>query len=282
MREIYELNNQLLIVSTDRISAFDVIMNQGIPEKGKALNTISHFWFDFTKDIITNHLITSDVNEYPAECEMYRDELRQRSMLVKKTAPIPIECIVRGYISGSGWNDYKESGAICGISLPLGLRESDKLPEVIFTPSTKAEIGVHDENIDEDAAVKIIGGEAFEFIKQKSIAVYKKCAEFALTKGMIIADTKMEFGYDENGNIILIDELLTPDSSRFWSVEKYQPGKAQDSFDKQYLRDYLIAINFNKQPPPPELPEEIILNTSKKYLEALELLASINILNEAD
>lgn len=282
VREVYELGENFLIVSTDRISAFDVIMDQGIPSKGKVLNTISNFWFNFTSDIISNHIIATDVSEYPETCLAYQKELAHRSMLVKKTKPFPIECIVRGYISGSGWADYQNSGEICGIKLPDGLVESDKLPEIIFTPSTKAEIGVHDENIDEKTVINLIGKDDFEFIKNKSIEVYKKCSDFASSKGIIIADTKMEFGIDENDNIILIDELLTPDSSRFWAVNKYQAGRAQDSFDKQYLRDYLISINFNRQPPPPHLPDTIIQNTSRKYLEALHLLTGLKIENETN
>ncbi|MGK9368942.1 phosphoribosylaminoimidazolesuccinocarboxamide synthase [Melioribacter sp. Ez-97] len=275
VRDIYDLGEYYLIVSTDRISAFDVIMNEGIPNKGKVLNLISAFWFDFTKDIVDNHLITINTDEYPQECRQYKDVLNGRSMLVKKAELIPLECIVRGYITGSGWNDYKKTGKICGIELPAGLVESEKLPEPIFTPSTKAEIGLHDENITEDEAVKIVGREAFEFMKNTSLELYKKAADYALSKGIIIADTKVEFGYYD-GKIILIDELLTPDSSRFWPLENYEKGKTQNSFDKQYVRNYLLSINFSKKPPAPPLPDDVILNTSKKYLEALNRLTGIS------
>lgn len=271
VRDIYDLGEYYLLVSSDRLSAFDVIMNEGIPNKGKVLNKISEFWFDYCKDIIENHIVSTDVNEYPSECENYKDELDGRSMLVKKAELVPLECIVRGYISGSGWKDYQKTGAICGIDLPEGLKESEKLPEVIFTPSTKAEIGDHDENISEEKAIEIVGKETYEFVKDTAIKVYKKAFEYAYEKGIIIADTKMEFGvYD--GRIILIDELLTPDSSRFWPKDKYEIGRAQDSYDKQYVRDYLLSINFNKQPPAPTLPDEVINNTSDKYEDALNQL----------
>lgn len=268
VRDVYEAGNYYLIVATDRLSAFDVIMNEGIPDKGKILNRISKFWFDFTKEIIPNHIISMNVDEYPSECLPYKAILRDRSMLVKKAELIPIECIVRGYITGSGLVDYQKTGMICGIELPEGLVESEKLPSPIFTPSTKAEIGLHDENITEQEAEKIIGKDAFNFIKNVTIKIYTKAAEFALKKGIIIADTKMEFGYYD-GKIILIDELLTPDSSRFWPLNEYEKGRSQNSFDKQYVRDYLLSIKFNKRPPAPSLPDEVILNTSKKYQEAL-------------
>ncbi len=271
VRDIYELGENLLIVSTDRISAFDVIMNQGIPFKGIVLTKISEFWFKFVEDIIPNHLITTNVDEFPSECKAYADELRGRSMLVKKTEVIPIESVVRGYITGSGMADYKATGSICGIKLPEGLVESEKLSEPIFTPATKEELGSHDQNISEEEAKKIVGADTIHFMKSKTIAIYKKAYEYALTKGIIIADTKMEFG-KYNDEIILIDELLTPDSSRFWPADKYQKGNVQESFDKQFLRNYLISINFNRQPPAPDLPEDIIMKTSEKYIEALERL----------
>lgn len=267
VRDVYDLGEYYLIVATDRLSAFDVIMNQGIPDKGKILTRISNFWFDHVKDIVENHLISTDVNDYPVVCQLYNSLIAGRSMLVKKAELIPIECIVRGYISGTGWNDYQKSGSICGIRLPNGLVESEKLPEPIFTPSTKAEVGVHDENINETQAIDIIGKEAYEFIKTTAVNVYKKASEFALTKEIIIADTKMEFGYYD-GRIILIDELLTPDSSRFWPMNEYEKGRAQNSYDKQYVRDYLLSINFNKRPPAPDLPQDVITNTAKKYEEA--------------
>ena len=277
VRDVYDLGNYYLIVSTDRLSAFDVIMNEGIPYKGKILNLISKFWFNYTKDIIPNHLISMNVDEYPAETEPYKEFLRDRSMLVKKAELIPIECIVRGYITGSGLIDYQKTGKICGIELPAGLVESEKLPEPIFTPSTKAEIGLHDENISGEEAAKIIGNNAYEFIKNVSLKIYSAAAEFALTKGIIIADTKMEFGYYD-GQIILIDELLTPDSSRFWPFDEYKKGETQNSFDKQYVRDYLLSIKFNKRPPAPPLPNDVILNTSRKYKEALLKLTGENLL----
>jgi phosphoribosylaminoimidazole-succinocarboxamide synthase len=268
VREIYDVGEHYLIVATDRISAFDVIMKQGIPYKGIVLNKISEFWFDFTNNIIQNHLITTDINKYPRKYKDYLSVLDSRSMLVNKTKVIPIECIVRGYITGSGWKDYKRTCMISGIKLSPRLVESEKLPEPIFTPSTKAEIGLHDENITSDRASNIIGAEIFNIIKESSLKIYNAAYDFALSKGIIIADTKFEFGI-YNGEIILIDEVLTPDSSRFWPNDKYQKGKAQESFDKQFVRDYLISIGFNKQPPPPELPEDVIRVTSEKYKEAL-------------
>ncbi|HMN48259.1 MAG TPA: phosphoribosylaminoimidazolesuccinocarboxamide synthase [Ignavibacteriaceae bacterium] len=271
VRDIYDLDEYYLIISTDRLSAFDVIMAQGIPYKGKVLTKISEFWFNYSKDIIKNHLVTTDVNKFPKECLEYADDLEGRSMLVKKAEVVPIESVVRGYITGSGWNDYKKTGEICGIKLPAGMVESEKFPEPIFTPATKAEIGLHDENISEEIAKQLVGKETIDFIKQKTIKIYKNAVEYALGKGIIIADTKMEFGKVGN-EIILIDELLTPDSSRFWPLDKYEKGKSQESFDKQFVRDYLVSIKFNKQPPPPLLPDEIIERTSQKYLEALEML----------
>ena len=266
VRDIYDVGEYYLIVSTDRLSAFDVIMAQGIPFKGKVLTKISEFWFNLTKDIIPNHLITTDVSKFPSECHQYKDDLEGRTMLVKKAEVIPIESIVRGYISGSGWNDYKQTGSISGIKLPAGLYESEKLPEPIFTPSTKAEIGTHDENISLDEAEKITDKETMSKIKDTALKIYKTVSEYALKKGIIIADTKMEFGVYKN-DMIIVDELLTPDSSRFWPVESYEKGRAQQSFDKQFVRDYLLSIKFNKQPPPPKLPEDIINKTSEKYLE---------------
>ncbi|MFZ1082688.1 MAG: phosphoribosylaminoimidazolesuccinocarboxamide synthase [Candidatus Kryptoniota bacterium] len=277
VRDIYELQSSLLFVATDRISAFDVVLPNGIPYKGKVLNQISNFWFGYTKTIINNHVILTDVSDYPAKCQPYADELAGRSMMVKKTKPLPVECIVRGYISGSGWIDYQRTMAICGISLPKGLRESERLPEPIFTPSTKAEVGVHDENISFDQTVNLIGKDLAEKVQHYTIEIYKAAAAYAETKGIIIADTKMEFGVDENGVLILIDELLTPDSSRFWDKSKYEVGKSQRSFDKQFVRDYLLELNWNKKPPAPELPDEIIRGTSEKYLQALKALTGIKL-----
>ena len=271
VRDIYEVGEFLLLVSTDRLSAFDVIMNQGIPYKGMVLTKISEFWFNYTKDIISNHLITTDLSKYPDECKPYVDTLKNRSMLIKKAKVVPIECIVRGYISGSGWKDYKNTGAISGISLPKGLQESEKFKDPIFTPSTKAEIGEHDENISAEEAMQIVDKETFNTVKQATINIYKKASDYALTKGIIIADTKFEFG-KVGGEIILVDEVLTPDSSRFWPLDKYEKGRGQESYDKQFVRDYLLSINFNKQPPPPPLPEDIIKKTSEKYLDIYKKL----------
>jgi phosphoribosylaminoimidazole-succinocarboxamide synthase len=276
VRDIYDLGDNLLIVSTDRISAYDVIMELGIPLKGFILTKISEFWFNMTRDIVENHLISTNVNDYPKICLEYKDVLKNRSMLVKKTKVIPIECVVRGFISGSAWADYLRTGEICAIKLPEGLKESQKLEQPIFTPATKEELGKHDENISEEKASKLISKDILNEIKELSIKIYKRAYEYALTKGIIIADTKMEFGIVDN-KIILIDELLTPDSSRFWDAKKYQVGKAQESFDKQFLRNYLNSINFNRQPPAPDLPEEIIIKTSKKYQQALEILTGKSI-----
>jgi len=276
VRDIYEVGDYLLLVSTDRISAFDVIMNQGIPYKGMVLTKISEFWFNFTKDIIPNHFITTDVNKYPAECKEYADVLNGRSMLIKKAKVVPIECIVRGYITGSGWKDYKRTGEISGIKLSEGLQESEKFPEPLFTPSTKAEIGEHDENISAEQAMQIVDQETFDAVKNATINIYKKASEYALTKGIIIADTKFEFG-KVNGEIILVDEVLTPDSSRFWPLDKYEKGRGQESFDKQFVRDYLISIKFNMQPPPPPLPEDIIRKTSEKYLDIYKKLTGASL-----
>lgn len=268
VRDVYEIGEYFLIVSTDRLSAFDVIMSQGIPDKGKVLTKISEFWFNETRNIVRNHVVTTVIDEFPEVCQKYRDQLQGRSMIVKKAKVIPIECIVRGYISGSGWNDYKKTGKISGIDLPNGLKESEKLPEPLFTPSTKAEIGTHDENISFDQAEKIIDKETLKEVKKAALDIYKTSSNLALKKGIIIADTKMEFGLID-GEVILVDELLTPDSSRFWPENNYKVGQAQQSYDKQFVRDYLLSINFNKQPPPPILPEDIIQKTRKKYLDVL-------------
>ena len=276
VRDIYEVGDYLILVSTDRLSAFDVIMKQGIPYKGTVLTKISEFWFNLTQDVISNHLITTDVNQYPEVCKEYAEDLKGRSMLVKKAKVVPIECIVRGYISGSGWKDYQATGKISGISLPEGLMESEKFNEPLFTPSTKAEIGKHDENISADQALNITDEETFNILNNKSLEVYNKVSEFALKKGIIIADTKMEFGMFKD-EIILVDELLTPDSSRFWPLDKYEKGRGQESFDKQFVRDYLLSIKFNKQPPAPDLPEEIIQKTSEKYLDIYKRLTGESI-----
>ncbi len=274
VRDIYDIGDSLVIVATDRLSAFDVVMPQGIPCKGIVLTQISRYWFDIMNDIVPNHLKTSHVKDFPKECQAYDGQLQGRSMLVARAKPLPIECIVRGYISGSGWNEYNESQSVCGIPLPAGLRESEKLPEPIFTPSTKAEIGTHDENISFDETVKLVGPEVAERIRDLSLAVYKRACSIAEGKGIIIADTKIEFGFSEDvhDNLLLIDELLTPDSSRFWPKDQYASGRPQVSFDKQYVRDYLISIKFNRRPPGPTLPDYVIETTSQKYLEALERL----------
>ena len=268
VRDIYDLGENLLMVATDRISAFDVVMPDPIPDKGVILTQISLYWFEIMKPIIANHVISADVDAYPSACRPYAETLRGRSMLVKKTEPLPIECVVRGYISGSGWKSYQESSSVCGITLAPGLQESDQLPEPIFTPSTKEELGAHDINIDFEETVQRIGKERATQVRDLSLAIYKKGAEMADKKNIIIADTKFEFGL-MGDDLILIDEVLTPDSSRFWPKETYRPGGAQQSFDKQYVRDHLISINYNRQPPGPRLPDDIIRNTRKKYLEAL-------------
>jgi len=273
VRDIYDLGDHLLMVATDRISAFDVVMPNPIPDKGKILTQISLFWFEIIKPILPNHVITANVDDYPDICRPYTEVLRDRSMLVKKAKPLPIECIVRGYISGSGWKDYQTSGGVCGIKLPGGLKESDKLPEPVFTPSTKADSGLHDINIDFEKTVEKIGKPLAEKVRTISLEIYNKGADLAYKKGIIIADTKFEFGL-LNDDLILIDELLTPDSSRFWPQPSYQPGGAQKSFDKQYLRDYLISINWNKKPPAPSLPQYVITNTRDKYQEAYHQLTN--------
>jgi phosphoribosylaminoimidazole-succinocarboxamide synthase len=271
VRDIYEVNEQLLIVATDRLSAFDVVLPQGIPMKGQVLTQISRFWFERMRDIIPNHLISTEVDDYPEACKPYLEALAGRSMLVRRAEPVPVECVVRGYLSGSAWNEYQATGEICGIKLPAGLSESQKLPEPIFTPATKAERGEHDQNISFQRAAVLVGVRVAEEMRAKSLQIYHRASILAEQKGILIADTKMEFGL-RGGELILIDELLTPDSSRFWPKEKYTPGQPQESFDKQYVRDYLLSIKWDKKPPAPDLPAEVILNTSQKYIDALERL----------
>jgi phosphoribosylaminoimidazole-succinocarboxamide synthase len=271
VRDLYSLNEQLLFVATDRISAFDYVLATGIPEKGRVLTQLSLFWFDFLKDVVKNHLVTASVDQYPAPLKKYADDLRGRSMLVTKAQMIDIECVARGYLSGSGWKEYQQTGAVCGIKLPVGLKESDKLPEPIFTPATKALSG-HDENISIEEMAKRTGKELAEKLRDLTLKIYKTAADYAAGHGIIIADTKFEFGQTSQG-LILADEVLTPDSSRFWPADKYQPGKAQESFDKQFVRDYLEAIKWNKQPPAPSLPDDVARKTSEKYIEAYRILA---------
>lgn len=271
VRDVYRLDgDRLLFVATDRISAFDYILATGIPHKGKVLTQISLFWFDYLKDVVPNHLITADVSHYPAEIHKYADQLRGRSMLVMSADMVPVECVVRGYISGSAWKEYKATGKVCGIDLPQDLRESDQLPAPIFTPSTKATSG-HDENIPFSEMVRLVGADLSEELRDLTLKIYKQAADYARTRGIIIADTKFEFGRTARG-ITLADEVLTPDSSRFWPADKYQPGRAQHSYDKQYVRDYLEEIRWNKQPPAPALPAEVARKTSDKYLEAYQQL----------
>ena len=269
VRDIYDIGDKLLIVATDRISAFDVVMPNPIPDKGKVLTQLSKIWFNLTQEIVPNHVISTEVDDFPKECQPYQGILRGRSMLVTKTDPLPVECVVRGYLSGSGWEEYKKTGEVCGISLPRGLLESAKLEEPIFTPATKAEMGLHDENITFEKMEKIVGRERAKRLKSFSLTIYKKARDFAEQRGILIADTKMEFGI-KDGKLLLIDELLTPDSSRFWPKDDYRPGGSQKSFDKQFLRDYLLSLKWDKSPPAPELPKEIIQKTREKYLEAYQ------------
>lgn len=272
VRDLYDLDNALLMVATDRISAFDVVMDDPITSKGVVLTQLSLFWFDFLKDILPNHLITAKVEEYPEECQPYAGDLDGRSMMVKKAKPLPVECIVRGYISGSFWQAYQRSTEVCGFSLPAGLQESEKLPETLFTPSTKAELGLHDENISIEKMRELVGDAETDRIKDVCVRLYDKAANYARQRGIIIADTKFELGWYD-GELILIDEVLTPDSSRFWPEDLYEIGRGQASFDKQFLRDYLLTLDWGKTPPPPKLPTEIIEKTRGRYLEALERLS---------
>jgi phosphoribosylaminoimidazole-succinocarboxamide synthase len=284
VRDIYEVGEDLLIVATDRISAFDYVLGSGIPDKGKVLTQLSAFWFERMGDLVPHHLIATDVAKMPAALHRYKDVLKGRSMLCRRTRPIPIECVARGYLSGSGWKEYQQSGSVCGVTLPRGLRESDRLPQPIFTPATKAESG-HDMNISEDEAARIVGRDLVTRLKQLTLEIYRRGCEHAESKGIIIADTKFEFGLApaspsrrsaegaEADEIVLIDEVLTPDSSRFWPRDQYRPGQGQPSFDKQYVRDYLEEIRWNKQPPVPSLPEAVVQKTREKYLEAFRRLS---------
>jgi len=269
VRDLYEVEDKLLMVATDRISAFDVVMSEPIPNKGAVLTRLSLFWFDYLRDIVPNHLISADPDDYPAVCAPYRDQLRGRSMLVKKAKPLPVECIVRGYISGSFWKAYLKNTTVCGFALPAGMQESQQLPEILFTPSTKAEQGMHDENISLERMSEIVGKAETEKIASVCIELYRKASDYARSKGIIIADTKFELGWYE-GELLLIDEVLTPDSSRFWPADDYQIGRGQASFDKQFLRDYLLTLDWPQTPPAPKLPDDIIAKTGVRYLEALE------------
>jgi len=293
VRDVYDLGDQLLIVTTDRISAFDYVLGSGIPDKGKVLTQLSGFWFEKMGELVPHHLVSMDPAEFPASARAHADILRGRTMLVRRTEPVPIECVARGYLSGSGWKEYQNTGSVCGVRLPAGLRESDRLPEPIFTPAMKAESG-HDENISEEEAGRLVGRELVARLKALTLEIYRRGAAHALTKGIIVADTKFEFGLapaspsrrsaagakaDRSANvigddeIILIDEVLTPDSSRFWPQSKYEPGRGQPSFDKQFVRDYLEEIRWNKQPPAPSLPDDVVRRTREKYVEAFNLIS---------
>jgi phosphoribosylaminoimidazole-succinocarboxamide synthase len=266
VRDVYAIDGKLLIVATDRISAFDYILASGIPQKGRVLTQLSIFWFDFLREVVPNHFLTADVSQYPAPLPAHADQLTGRSMLVKRARMVDIECVARGYISGSGWKEYQQHGTVCGIELPKGLRESDRLPEPIFTPATKAQSG-HDENVSFDTVVNLIGEDLAKRLRDLTLEIYHRAAEYALTRGIIIADTKFEFGFVDD-QLILGDEVLTPDSSRFWPADQYKPGGAQFSYDKQFVRDYLESIRWNKQPPAPGLPDEVAAKTSEKYQQA--------------
>ena len=273
VRDVYQIDDRLLIVATDRISAFDYVLGSGIPDKGKVLTQLSGFWFDRMGDLVPHHLMSMDVQTFPEPARRYAEQLRGRTMLVRKTDPVPIECVARGYLSGSGWKEYQQTGRVCGIALPSGLRESDRLPEPIFTPATKAETG-HDVNISEEEAGRLVGADLVSRLKTLTLEIYSRGVAHAESKGIIIADTKFEFGLAGSANeIVLIDEVLTPDSSRFWPRDQYEPGHGQPSFDKQYVRDYLEEIKWNKQPPVPSLPDDVIRRTREKYVEAFRLLS---------
>jgi phosphoribosylaminoimidazole-succinocarboxamide synthase len=271
VRDIYDLGDHYLIVASDRLSAFDVVLPTPIPNKGKVLTQMSEFWFEHLRDVVPNHLVSTRLDDFPAEVRRHREQVQGRSMLVRKATVFPIECVVRGYLAGSGLKDYQKSGAVCGVTLPPGLRESDRLPEPIFTPATKAEVGLHDENISEAEAARRIGVETIQRLKTLSLDIYRRAAEYAAKRGIIVCDTKFEFGLID-GRLSLVDEVLTPDSSRFWPADQYSPGKPQPSYDKQFVRDYLEQIGFNKQPPGPVLPEDVVRATSAKYVEAFTQL----------
>ena len=271
VRDVYDAGEHLILVATDRISAFDYVLGSGIPDKGRVLNQLSAFWFGRTGHIITNHLVSASIADYPASARPYAAQLDGRSMLTRKTTPLPVECVARGYLSGSGWKDYRATGEVCGIPLPKGLRESDRLPEPVFTPATKAESG-HDENISEEAAARVVGADLLARLKSLTLQLYAHGVAHAESKGIILADTKFEFGLTGTGELLLIDEMMTPDSSRYWPKDTYAPGGPQPSFDKQYVRDYLESIQWNKQPPVPSLPDDVVQNTRAKYMDAYRRL----------
>jgi len=271
VRDVYAIDDALILVATDRISAFDYVLGSGIPDKGRVLNQLSAFWFARTGQIVPNHMLSIDVSAYPAAAQVYRAQLEGRSMLSRRTNPLPVECVARGYLSGSGWKDYQATGEVCGITLPAGLRESDRLPEILFTPATKADSG-HDENISEEAAAKVVGAELLARLKTLTLELYAHGVAHAESKGIILADTKFEFGLTDSGELLLIDEMMTPDSSRYWPKDLYAPGGPQPSFDKQYVRDYLESIKWNKQPPVPSLPADVVAGTRSKYLDAYRRL----------
>ncbi len=271
VRDVYAIDDALILVATDRISAFDYVLGSGIPDKGRVLNQLSAFWFARTGHIVPNHMLSIDVSAYPTAAQAYRAQLEGRSMLSRRTSPLPVECVARGYLSGSGWKDYKATGEVCGIKLPTGMRESDRLPEILFTPATKADSG-HDENISEKAAAKVVGARLLARLKQLTLELYAHGVAHAESKGIILADTKFEFGLTDSGELLLIDEMMTPDSSRYWPQDQYAPGGPQPSFDKQYVRDYLESIHWNKQPPVPSLPADVVERTRSKYLDAYRRL----------
>jgi phosphoribosylaminoimidazole-succinocarboxamide synthase len=277
VRDIYDLGGHLLIAATDRLSAFDVVLPDGIPDKGKVLTQVSAFWFQRLSNIVPHHLVSTELQAFPEPFRSHPDLFAGRSMLVQKTAPLAVECVVRGYITGSGWSDYKRTGAVCGLTLPKGLQESERLPEPLFTPTTKAEVGVHDESITFADVENLVGSSHAKELRDLSIRLYSEGAAYAETRGIIIADTKFEFGLDGNGRIVWIDEALTPDSSRFWPRDTYRPGTSQPSFDKQYVRDYLISLQWDKRPPAPRLPRNVIDTTAQKYRDALHLLTGITL-----
>jgi len=271
VRDIYDLGEHFLIVASDRLSAFDVVLPTPVPNKGKVLTQMSEFWFDHFKDLVPHHLVSTRIEDFPPDVQRHRAQVQGRSMLVRKATVFPVECVVRGYLAGSGLKDYLTTGAICGVALPSGLRESDRLPEPIFTPATKATVGLHDENISEAEAGRLIGSDNLQRLKALSLEIYRRAAEYASRRGIIVCDTKFEFGLID-GRLTLVDEVLTPDSSRFWPADQYSPGKAQPSYDKQFVRDYLEQIGFDKRPPGPPLPADVVRATSAKYVEALTLI----------